>query len=148
MDEFEQRLKTASEECVKNYAAWRQKEQDGQSRETLQVSIHELRKAVSRLEIEIAVSERGDMAGRPIPIPAHRSSRPKSNPDDGDGYGDDAQPDFGGNDAGPGGAFGGGQGNGNHGNGGHGGGHSGRRNNHRGGRGGGRPMRSGGQDNS
>ena len=75
MDEIEQRLKDASDACIKNYADWRGKEKDSGVRESLQESIHELRKVASRLEIEMAVSERGDLSSKPIPIPTHRSSK-------------------------------------------------------------------------
>lgn len=75
MDEIEQRLREASEACIKSYGDWRKNEKDSTGRESLQDSVHELRKVASRLEIEIAVSERGEMGNKPIPIPSHRASR-------------------------------------------------------------------------
>ena len=75
MDEIEQRLTDTVANCIKAYQAWRHKTADLAVRESLQEAIHELRKVSSRLEIEIALSERDQMASRPIPIPPHRASR-------------------------------------------------------------------------
>ncbi len=78
MDEIEKRLREASDSCVKFYQEWREKEHDSATREHLQDSIHELRKVASRLEIEMAVSEREEMASKPIPIPPHRAKRERN----------------------------------------------------------------------
>ncbi len=75
MDEIQTRLTEISEKCVQSYEAWRKGMSDEALRETLQENIHELRKVASRLEIEIAMSERDRMASKPIPIPPHRSAR-------------------------------------------------------------------------
>ncbi len=75
MDEIEQRLRESTDACIKSYESWRAKEKDGNAREALMEAVHELRKVASRLEIEMAVSERNEMAGKPLPIPPHRSSR-------------------------------------------------------------------------
>ena len=72
MDEIEKRLRETSENCFKSYEAWRKEQKNGPVRESLQDAIHELRKVASRLEIELAVSERNEMAQKPIPIPPHR----------------------------------------------------------------------------
>lgn len=130
MDEIEKRLSETSEACVKSYAAWRKDPKEGTNREVLMEAVHELRKVAARLEIEIAISERDEMAAKPIPIPPHRSSRR--------GGGNDIGPDDNiGNVAdsgGGGGAFGGGGGD-------RSGGHRGpRRHHHRSGGGGGRPQ--------
>lgn len=74
MDEIETRLKEAAEDCIKAYESWSTQKKNPEARERLQEATHELRKVAARLEIEIAVSERDDMAQRPIPIPPHRSS--------------------------------------------------------------------------
>lgn len=74
MDEIEQRLRETSENCFKSYEAWRKEQKNSSVREALQDSIHELRKVASRLEIELAVSERNEMAQKPIPIPPHRDA--------------------------------------------------------------------------
>ncbi len=74
MSEIQKRLQESSEACFKSYQEWDTKKSDVNLRETLQETIHELRKAVSRLEIEIAISERDNMSSKPLPIPPHRSS--------------------------------------------------------------------------
>ena len=131
MDEIEKRLSETSEACVKSYAAWRKDPKEGSNREVLMEAVHELRKVAARLEIEIAISERDEMAAKPIPIPPHRSSRR------GGGGGNDFGPDDNiGNVADAGGGSGGGS---NFGGGGqHRGGGGPRRHHHRGG--GGRPQ--------
>ena len=73
-DDIKKRLQDSAETCVKNYEAWDKEKKNSELRENLQESIHELRKVASRLEIEIAVSERDNLSGKPIPIPPHRSS--------------------------------------------------------------------------
>ena len=132
MDEIEKRLSDASEACIKSYTAWRKDPKEGKNREDLMEAVHELRKVGARLEIEIAISERDEMAAKPIPIPPHRSSRRGGGNDTGadDNIGNVMDS---GNSGGGGGAFGGGGG----------GGHRGpRRPHHRsgGGGGGGRPQ--------
>ena len=74
MSEIKERLKETADNCLKCYEAWDSSKTDSKVREELQESIHELRKVSSRLEIEIAVSERGKMSDSPIPIPTHRST--------------------------------------------------------------------------
>ncbi len=86
MSEIAQRLKETSENCVSSYEAWEQDQKNSSAREALMEAVHELRKVAARLEIEIAVSERNEMASKPIPIPPHRSSRKRHN-DDGAGEG-------------------------------------------------------------
>lgn len=75
MDEIENRLRAAADSCIGKYAEWRANRHDGDTREALQDAIHELRKVSSRLEVELAVSEREELAMRPIPIPPHRAAR-------------------------------------------------------------------------
>ena len=73
MDDMKERLKTCSEGCFEKYEAWDAKK-GTDTREALQEAIHDLRKVASRLEIEIALSEREKRSDNPIPIPAHRSN--------------------------------------------------------------------------
>jgi len=73
MSEIKDRLQETAENCVKQYEAWDAKKSDSEARENLQEAIHELRKVASRLEIEIAVSERENISNKPIAIPQHRS---------------------------------------------------------------------------
>ena len=75
MDEMEQRLRAATDTCVNCHAEWRKDPKEATARGGLMEAVHELRKIAARLEIEIAVSERDEMAAKPVPIPPHRSSR-------------------------------------------------------------------------
>lgn len=106
MDEIEQRLKDTTAHCITCYEAWQKNQKSEEARENLAEAIHELRKVASRLEINIAVSEREQMAGRPIAIPPHRSQRKAQGGDDmsyDDGEDDvgNAMPDDNGSDAMP-----------------------------------------------
>lgn len=93
MEEIEKRLRDTTDACIKSFENWIKQEKNLEARETLMETIHEVRKVVSRLEVEIAISERDRLGSRPLPIPPHRSS--KKNPQAGDDFGDDdAQPDF------------------------------------------------------
>ena len=74
MDEIGTRLQTTSQECLKAYETWEKSKKDLKAQEDLGSAIHELRKVTSRLEIELAVSEREQMASRPLPIPSHKST--------------------------------------------------------------------------
>ncbi len=85
MDDIEKRLRDVADNCVKAYLQWHTAKKDAESREVLQDAIHELRKVSARLEIEIAVSERDEMALRPIPIPPHRATRKRQGEDDENG---------------------------------------------------------------
>ncbi len=73
MDDIQTRLQETSKNCLEAYAAWVGKKQDRKAQEDLHAAIHELRKVSSRLEIELAVSERDQMTAKPLPIPAHKS---------------------------------------------------------------------------
>ena len=75
MDEIEKRLRETSENCFNCYEAWQKNKKDAPARESLQEAIHDIRKVASRLEIELAISERDEMAQKPIPIPPHRDAR-------------------------------------------------------------------------
>lgn len=77
MEDIKQRLEETSENCLKGFAGWCANKKDAAAREVLQNAIHELRKVASRLEIELAISERDEMAQKAIPIPPHRASRGK-----------------------------------------------------------------------
>ncbi len=74
MEDIQKRLEEASENCLNAYGRWAEKKKDQGSQEALHAAIHELRKVSSRLEIELAVSERDQMASEPLPIPSHRST--------------------------------------------------------------------------
>lgn len=75
MDEIEERLKETSEQCIEAYKQWRKNENNDDIRERLHDTVHELRKVSSRLEIEMAISERNEMSKKPIPLPPHRAKK-------------------------------------------------------------------------
>ncbi len=91
MAEIKERLQNATAECLKSYDAWSANNKDSKAREALQDAIHELRKAASRLEIDVAVSERDEMAQKPIPIPPHRDARGRHQQGGGEMMEDSAQ---------------------------------------------------------
>lgn len=95
MEEIEQRLKDTTAECIKCYEAWSKDKKGEDARENLAEAIHELRKVTSRLEIDMAASERDQMAGRPISIPPHRSQRKVQPAGDNVPFGDDDDDDVG-----------------------------------------------------
>lgn len=74
-DEIKQRLKDSADACIQSYEAWFKDKKKAQTREALQEAVHEMRKVASRLEIELATSDRDQMASNPIPIPPHRDAR-------------------------------------------------------------------------
>ncbi len=74
MSEIKKRLQESVDACLKSYEAWDADKKNVEARENLQEAIHDLRKVGSRLEIEIAISERDTMSAKPLPIPPHRSS--------------------------------------------------------------------------
>ena len=74
MEDIQTRLKEASKNCLEAYVAWEGQKKDSKAQEELHSAIHELRKVSSRLEIELAISERDQMTSKPIPIPSHRAN--------------------------------------------------------------------------
>lgn len=73
MSELKQRLQETSSTCMTAYEAWHVDTKSDASRETLLDAVHELRKVASRLEIEIALSDRKNTNAKRIPIPEHKS---------------------------------------------------------------------------
>jgi len=71
---IQERLKETSQNCLEAIISWEDKKKDPKAQEELHVAIHELRKVSSRLEIELAMSERAQVTSKPLPIPAHRSN--------------------------------------------------------------------------
>ena len=74
MEDISKRLEETSAACAKALEAWHKDKKDRETRGALQESVHELRKVASRIEIDVAVSERDEMTQKPIPIPSHRDS--------------------------------------------------------------------------
>ncbi len=73
-DTIETRLRETSSECLECYTKWSDNKKDLAAREGMQSAVHELRKVASRLEIELAVSER-EGSQRPIDPPAHKTHK-------------------------------------------------------------------------
>ncbi len=85
MDEIEKRLRESTDACIKSFEDWVKASKSLESREVLMETMHEVRKVISRVEIEIAISERDRLGSRPIPIPAHRSQRKREGGEDAGG---------------------------------------------------------------
>ncbi len=68
------RLEETSRNCLEAYSAWEGQKKDAKAKGDLHAAIHDLRKVSSRLEIELALSEREQMTSKPLPIPSHRST--------------------------------------------------------------------------
>ncbi|MCB1783272.1 MAG: hypothetical protein KDI13_04695 [Alphaproteobacteria bacterium] len=87
MEDVQGRLQETSQNCLQAYSVWKGKRTDTVAREALLAAIHELRKVASRLEIDLAISERNDMGSRPLPIPSHRAALDNDIEDDDEGHG-------------------------------------------------------------
>lgn len=87
MDEVGKRLHDAAEKCIKSYEAWQADKKNQPARESLNESLHELRRATAALEIDMIREERLAGGSRPMPTPAHRSMRKQD--DEGGGANDD-----------------------------------------------------------
>lgn len=74
VDAVEARLRETAKACLGAYRTWRQQPGEG-SIQTLSDAVHELRKALARIEIDMSASRKEEQAIRPIPIPAHRAAR-------------------------------------------------------------------------
>lgn len=74
VDAVEGRLRDTARSCLVAYRGWKQTPSEG-SIQTLHDAVHELRKALARIEIDMSASRRDEQVNRPIPIPAHRAAR-------------------------------------------------------------------------
>jgi len=74
VDEVEARLRETARGCLAAYRTWRQQPGQG-SIQTLSDAVHDLRKALARIEIDMSASRRDEQVARPIPIPNHRAAR-------------------------------------------------------------------------
>ncbi|AWK89068.1 hypothetical protein [Azospirillum thermophilum] len=74
VDAVEGRLRDTAKACISAYRSWRQQPSEA-TIQSLSDTVHELRKALARIEIDMSASRREEQAIRPIPIPAHRASR-------------------------------------------------------------------------
>ena len=68
----QQRLAEAVQQCISCYAQWRSSP-DGEA--DLTNALHEMRRVLARIEIELAASHGDENSHRPIPIPMHRAYR-------------------------------------------------------------------------
>ncbi|WP_051340703.1 hypothetical protein [Azospirillum halopraeferens] len=74
VDAVEARLRETARTCLAAYRTWRQQPGEN-SIQPLSDAVHELRKALARIEIDMSASRREEQVARPIPIPAHRAAR-------------------------------------------------------------------------
>lgn len=74
VDETEGRLRETAKTCLLTYRGWKQTPGET-SIQALSDAVHELRKVLARIEIDMSASRREEQAIRPIPIPAHRAAR-------------------------------------------------------------------------
>lgn len=72
-ESIEGRLKETSASCLEFYQAWNKNKKDSKAYEDLGSAVHELRKVASRLEIEMAISERDSGVQKPIAPPMHKT---------------------------------------------------------------------------
>jgi hypothetical protein len=94
-DDIKGRLEDCSKACLESYNAWADNRKDSKASQDLQDAVHELRKIASRLEIELAASERDDNKQKHIPIPSHRDAggrHQKTDEVDGNNAGNSAGP--------------------------------------------------------
>lgn len=68
----DERMDAAAKACAEAYRAW--KDQNEGSVQNLGDAIHELRKVIARMEIELSASRKEEQ--RPIPIPTYRLKQP------------------------------------------------------------------------
>ncbi len=74
VDEVEARLRETARGCLSTYRAWRQQPGQG-SIQTLSDAVHDLRKVLARIEIDMSANRREEQVAQPIPIPVHRAAR-------------------------------------------------------------------------
>ena len=91
MEDIEQRLRESTDACIKSFENWLKQNKNAEARESLMETMHDVRKVLARVEIEIAISERDRNGSRPIPIPPHRSQRKRN---EGGEEGDFSDDDF------------------------------------------------------
>ncbi|WP_049974542.1 hypothetical protein [Azospirillum sp. B4] len=69
----DQRMTVAAQRSAEAYTAWKANPEAGM--QGLTDALHELRKVIARMEIEMSASRKEEHAARPIPIPYHRAQR-------------------------------------------------------------------------
>ncbi len=76
VDATEARLRETARGCLVAYRGWRQGPGEV-SIQTLNDAVHDLRKVLARIEIDMSASRREEQGVRPIPVPPHRAARPR-----------------------------------------------------------------------
>lgn len=71
----ESRFETTFKSCFEAYNAWSEDQLNREKRNGLVEAIHDIRRVIARLEIEIAMSESKERASNPIPIPTHKTKQ-------------------------------------------------------------------------
>lgn len=71
---IDNRLRDTSAACLEAFAAWDKNRKDKPASKALHAAVHELRKVASRLEIELAASERDNGSQKPIKPPTHKTA--------------------------------------------------------------------------
>jgi hypothetical protein len=74
-EDVQSRLKQTSDRCVACYKAWTS---GNEGEGDLNNALHELRRVLARIEIEVAASHADEGAQRAIPIPMHRAHQRES----------------------------------------------------------------------
>lgn len=89
MEDTAKRLQETTETCFNALEAWTSDKKSGPNKENLNDSLHELRKVLARIEIDMALSESKGSGGK-IPIPSHRANQKHQHEtdDNGNGNGD------------------------------------------------------------
>ena len=72
---IENRLRDTSATCLDSYLAWEKDKKNAETSEALHSAVHELRKVASRLEIELAASERDNGGQRRLQPPANKAAK-------------------------------------------------------------------------
>lgn len=79
---IEERLRETSAVCLDAFISWEKDKKNVTASKVLHAAVHELRKVASRLEIELAASERDNGKQKQIKPPVHKTSNPEGNLDD------------------------------------------------------------------
>ena len=74
VDAVEARLRETARTCLVSYRGWKLAPGET-STQALNDAVHELRKVLARIEIDMSACRREDQGLRPIPVPAHRAAR-------------------------------------------------------------------------
>lgn len=69
----DERMDIASKACAEAYRAWKDPSVPG-GVQGLTDALHELRKVIARMEIEVSASRKEE--NRPVPFPAYRTNQP------------------------------------------------------------------------